>query len=159
MSTDPSTYCFNHTMLRVKDPKVSLKFYVEVLGMKLLHQMDNEAGKFTLYFLAYADDVPTNKEEAHAAAFSRPGVLELTHNWGTESDPSFQGYHNGNTAPQGFGHIAVVVDNLEAACARFDTMGVSWKKRVHEGNMKNIAFLLDPDGYWIEILESGFPRK
>jgi lactoylglutathione lyase len=57
-----------------------------------------------------------------------------------------------------FGHIAVTVDDIEAACARFDSLGVRWQKRLTDGNMKNIAFLLDPDGYWIEILQSGFPR-
>jgi lactoylglutathione lyase len=78
---------------------------------------------------------------------SRSGILELTHNHGTESDSEFQGYASGNTEPgRGFGHIAITVDNIEAACARFDKLGVSFKKRLTEGKMKNIAFLLDPDG-------------
>ncbi|KAI9595653.1 lactoylglutathione lyase [Syncephalis fuscata] len=159
MSTSTANYCLNHTMLRVKDPKASLQFYTEVLGMKKIYQMDNEQGKFTLYFLAYMDAVPADKEAAHRAAFGQSGVLELTHNWGTESDETFQGYHNGNADPRGFGHIAITVDNIEAACVRFDTFGVKWQKRLTDGNMKNIAFVLDPDGYWIEILQSGFPRQ
>ncbi|KAI8055187.1 lactoylglutathione lyase [Syncephalis plumigaleata] len=159
MSTNPANYCLNHTMLRVKDPKASLHFYTEILGMKMIHKMDNENGKFTLYFLAYTDTVPSDEGAARRAAFSQSGVIELTHNWGTESDESFKGYHNGNSDPRGFGHIAITVDDIEAACARFDSLGARWQKRLTDGNMKNIAFLLDPDGYWIEVLQSGFPSQ
>ena len=75
------------------------------------------------------------------------GVLELTHNHGTESDPSFTGYVSGNTEPgRGFGHLAISVDNIEAACERFEKLGVPFKKKLTDGKMKNIAFILDPDG-------------
>jgi lactoylglutathione lyase len=75
------------------------------------------------------------------------GVLELTWNHGTESDPNFAGYASGNTDPgRGFGHLAITVDDLEKACDRFETLGVPFKKRPKDGNMKNIAFILDPDG-------------
>ena len=83
------------------------------------------------------------------------GILELTHNHGTESDPDFQGYASGNTDPgRGFGHIAITVPDIEKACARFETLGVPFKKRLTDGNMKHIAFILDPDGYWVEIVPS-----
>ncbi|KAG0224255.1 Lactoylglutathione lyase [Actinomortierella wolfii] len=151
-------------MFRVKDPKVSIAFYEEVLGMKLITKLDNPDGKFTLYFLAYVRGEEATQLEAKsenerkAYAFSRPGVLELTHNWGTENDADFK-YANGNQDPgRGFGHIAVVVDNIEEACKRFESFGdrVKWIKRQQDGRMKNIAFLADPDGYWIEILNKGF---
>jgi lactoylglutathione lyase len=85
------------------------------------------------------------------------GVLELTHNHGTESDATFAGYASGNTDPgRGFGHIAITVGNIEEACARFESLGVPFKKKLTEGTMKNIAFILDPDGYWVEVVPSGF---
>jgi len=143
--TDISTYTFNHTMIRIKDPKKSLEFYQTALGMKLVKKSDHSNGKFSLFFLGYDDPsgqgMPIN---------SRQGLLELTHNWGTESDDSFT-YHNGNTEPKGFGHICIAVDDLEAACERFESLGVTFKKRPHEGSMHNIAFLLDPDNYWVEV--------
>jgi lactoylglutathione lyase len=86
--------------------------------------------------------------------FQLSGVLELTHNHGTESDPNFQGYANGNSDPgRGFGHIAITVDNIESACDRFEALGVPFKKRLTEGKMKNIAFLLDPDGFVFSFLQ------
>jgi lactoylglutathione lyase len=82
-----------------------------------------------------------------------PGVLELTHNHGTESDSNFQGYASGNAEPgKGFGHIAITVDDVEKACERFEKLGVSFKKRLTDGKMKDIAFILDPDGYVLKIL-------
>lgn len=75
------------------------------------------------------------------------GVLELTHNHGTESDGDFKGYASGNTDPgKGFGHIAITVDDVEKACDRFEQLGVQFKKKPSDGRMKNIAFILDPDG-------------
>ncbi|CAH1768011.1 9612_t:CDS:2, partial [Entrophospora sp. SA101] len=113
-------------------------------------------GKFSLYFLAYIpkDQVlPKSDDELSAYVFSREGVLEFTHNWGTENNPN-QSYHNGNTEPRGFGHIAICVDNIEAACKRFEELGVKFIKKLTDGTMKNIAFINDPDGYWIEIIPS-----
>ena len=74
----------------------------------------------------------------------------LLGNYGTEKDSNFR-YHNGNDEPQGFGHICITVDDMEKACQRFEEQGVKWKKRMTDGRMKNIAFILDPDNYWIEV--------
>jgi len=148
------SFKFNHTMIRIKDPKVSLKFYQEVLGMELVQTMENS--DFTLYFLCW--DHSNGKESAQYKLEQRgyrEGVLELTHNHGTETDDSFVGYHNGNKEPRGYGHIGVSVDNIEEACERFEKLGAKFQKRLSDGRMKNIAFMLDPDGYWIEI----FPAK
>lgn len=151
---DPATndYIFQQTMLRVKDPKKSLKFYSDVLGMRLLHHMDFPAFKFSLYFLGYEyeGDVPKTDEERVAWCFSRKATLELTHNWGTENDAE-QAYHNGNADPRGFGHIGIAVPDLHAACERFEQMGVPFKKKPGDGKMRGIAFIIDPDFYWIEI--------
>lgn len=71
----------------------------------------------------------------------------MTHNHGTELDSDFKGYASGNTEPgKGFGHIAVTVSNVAEACARFEELGVQFKKRLTDGKMKSIAFILDPDG-------------
>jgi len=145
-------------MIRVKDPKVSLKFYEEVLGMELLS--DVKFDSFTLYFLAFdkSGGKLTAKEKAESR-FSREGVLELTHNHGTESDPTFKGYASGNEEPgKGFGHIAITVPDVEKACERFEKFGVNFKKRPSDGKMSDIAFILDPDGYWIEIVPPSIPN-
>ncbi|KAK1759733.1 lactoylglutathione lyase [Echria macrotheca] len=143
-TTDTATYRMNHTMLRVKDAEKSLKFYQEVLGMTLLRPHDG--GNFTLYFLGYGG-------KTGAGTADREGLLELTWNHGTEKDEQFA-YHDGNKEPQGFGHICVSVDHLEAACERLEKLKVNWKKRLTDGRMKNVAFVLDPDGYWVEIVQN-----
>ncbi|MED5500722.1 MAG: VOC family protein, partial [Pseudomonadota bacterium] len=82
-------FVFNHTMLRAKDPKVSLAFYTRVFGMRLLRKLDFPEMQFTLYFLARVDDadaIPEDDGERTAYTFSQKGVLELTHNWGSEED-------------------------------------------------------------------------
>ncbi|KUI59111.1 Lactoylglutathione lyase [Cytospora mali] len=148
--TDVSTYLMNHTMIRVKDAEKSLKFYQEVMGMSLMREGGNPSAGFTLYFLGYLgkQGLPVDGKTA-----DREGLLELTWNHGTEKDESFA-YHNGNDEPQGFGHICVSVDNLEKACERFESLNVNWKKRLTDGRMKNVAFVLDPDGYWIEVVQN-----
>ncbi|KAK9492312.1 Glyoxalase/Bleomycin resistance protein/Dihydroxybiphenyl dioxygenase [Lipomyces doorenjongii] len=156
--TDPSAYRLNHTMIRVKDPEKSLKFYQDVLGMKLLRTAEHEAAKFTLYFLGYNND-PNFVINSGVGVHNFEGVLELTWNWGTEKDPEFKGYHNGNDQPQGFGHICVSVDDLDAACDRFEKLGVNWKKRLTDGRMKNVAFILDEDNYWVEIIQNEGIKK
>jgi lactoylglutathione lyase len=83
-------------------------------------------------------------------------VLELTHNHGTETDKSFS-YASGNADPgYGFGHIAITVDDVEAACPRLEERSVPFKKRPNEGSMKGLAFILDPDGYWVEVVSNRF---
>lgn len=113
---------------------------------------------FTLYFLAFDhSNGKDSADEKGANRLNREGILELTHNHGTESDPSFTGYANGNSDPgRGFGHIAVSVDDIESACERLDKLGVKFQKKLTDGKMKNIAFILDPDGYWIEIVPQKF---
>ncbi len=153
-------YVFNHTMLRIRDPKDSLAFYQNVLGMSLLRQVDFIEWKFSLYFLAkFANSSEANMfenlsiEEKAKYTFSRESVLELTHNHGSEFSKELP-YHNGNTEPRGFGHICFSVPDLEVAQKRFDSLGVSFQKRLGEGGMKNIMFIKDPDNYWIEIVQA-----
>ena len=121
-----------HTMLRVGDLEKSLSFYTEVLGMKLLRRNDYPDGKFTLAFVGYDDE-------------DRSAVIELTHNWGVEK------YETGNA----YGHIAIEVDDAYGACEKIKSRG---GKVVREaGPMKHgstvIAFIEDPDGYRIELIQ------
>lgn len=121
-----------HTMLRVGDLERSIAFYTEVLGMRLLRRKDYPGGRFTLAFVGYGDE-------------SNTAVLELTHNWDTNS------YDLGS----GYGHIAIGVDDIVAVC---DQMRAKGGRVVREpGPMKNgttvIAFVEDPDGYKVELIE------
>ncbi len=121
-----------HTMLRVGELERSIAFYTEVLGMRLLRRQDYPEGRFTLAFVGYQD-------EAHGA------VLELTHNWDTAS------YDLGN----GFGHIALAVPDARQACDDIRARG--GKVAREAGPMKHgttvIAFVEDPDGYKIELIQ------
>ncbi|KIM45579.1 hypothetical protein M413DRAFT_66221 [Hebeloma cylindrosporum] len=155
-TAETASFKFNHTMLRIRDPAASLPFYQNIIGMELLSEKKSD--DFTLYFLAFNHEgKDLTKEEKEASRFAREGVLELTHNHGTESDPNFQGYSSGNSDPgRGFGHIAITVDDVEKACERFEQLGVQFKKKPSDGKMRHIAFILDPDGYWIEIVPSSF---
>ena len=143
-------------MLRVKDPKVSLGFYSRVFGMRVLRKLDFAEMKFSLYFLHRPAEgeapPPEDVGERTAWTFAQRGILELTHNWGTEDDPAFK-YHDGNAQPQGFGHICFSVPDLDAAVAWFDQHQVPFVKRHDQGKMRDVAFVKDPDGYWIEIVE------
>lgn len=121
-----------HTMIRVGDLDRSLRFYTEVLGMRLLRRQDYPDGRFTLAFVGYGD------EAEHS-------VIELTHNWDTER------YELGN----GFGHVAVEVEDAAAACDAVRALGGRVTREA--GPMKHgstvIAFVEDPDGYKIEFIE------
>jgi lactoylglutathione lyase len=123
-----------HTMLRVGDLERSLRFYTEVLGMRLLRRKDYPDGKFTLAFVGYGP------ETEHA-------VIELTYNWGTEK------YDLGTA----FGHVAIEVDDAYAACAEIRRRGGNVVREA--GPMKHgtsvIAFVQDPDGYKIELIQEG----
>lgn len=148
-------FVLNHSMLRVKDPAVSLDFYTRIFGMSLLRKLDFPEMQFSLYFLARLsedDAVPEDAGQRTVWTFSQRGILELTHNWGTETQAEFA-YHNGNAQPQGFGHICFSVPDLEAAIRWFDENKVNYVKRPEQGKMKNVAFVTDPDGYWIEIVQ------
>ena len=121
-----------HTMLRVGDLEKSLRFYCDVLGMRLLRRKDYPSGRFTLAFVGYGDE-DTNT------------VIELTHNWDTDH------YDLG----AGYGHIALGVEDIYDACQRLRDKGA---KIVREpGPMKHggseIAFVEDPDGYKIELIQ------
>ena len=140
-TTDTGSYRMNHTMIRVKDPKISLDFYQNVMGMKLKRTSENKDAKFNLYFLGYGADADKNSPNGVNPLAGHEGLLELTWNYGTEDDVGFR-YHNGNDEPQGFGHICISVDDLDAACERFEEKKVNWKKRLTDGRMKDLAFVL-----------------
>jgi lactoylglutathione lyase len=136
-------------MLRVKDPKRSLQFY-EFLGMNVIQKLDFPEWKFCNYFLAYNGPASLQGGDRHFT--DRNAVLELCHNYGTEDDPNYS-VVNGNTEPyRGFGHLAISVDNIEAACKRIEDAGYAFQKKLTEGRMRHIAFAKDPDGYWVEII-------
>lgn len=121
-----------HTMLRVRDLDESLRFYVDVLGMKLLRKKDYPSGEFTLAFVGYGEEQET-------------AVVELTHNWGKKE------YELGDA----FGHLALGVDDIRAAVERIRAAGA--KVTREPGPMKHgttvIAFVEDPNGYKIELIE------
>ncbi len=122
-----------HTMLRVFDLEKSLHFYTELLGMRLLRKADYPGGKFTLAFVGYGDESDT-------------AVIELTHNW-EQPEPY--------TIGSGYGHLAIGVADIYAACAALEKAGVKVPRP--PGPMKHgstpIAFIEDPDGYRIELIQ------
>lgn len=155
-------FVFNQTMLRIKDPAKSLEFYVNVLGMTLIKKLNFADMHFTLYFLGYLrhtdQPIPSGSVKRAEYAFSQKAMLELTHNYGTETDEAFS-YHDGNADPRGFGHIGITVPDVYAACEEFENNGVKFVKKPDDGNMKGLAFIKDPDGYWIEILSATTSAK
>ena len=166
LSKGTEEFVFNQTMMRIKDPKDSLEFYVNVLGMtlikKLYRKLDFPDMKFTLYFLGYLRDadepVPSDPVKRAEYAFSQKAMLELTHNYGTENDDSFS-YHDGNSDPRGFGHIGITVPDVYKACEEFEKKGIEFGKKPDDGNKKGLAFIKDTDGYWIEILSASTSSK
>ncbi len=148
-------YVLNHTMLRIKDPQRSLDFYTRILGMRLVRKLDFPAMQFSLYFLGDAHthaQPPEDTDSRTEYTFGRPALLELTHNWGAENDPAVA-FHDGNSEPKGFGHIAMAVPDIYKACTRLEGLGVTFVKKPDDGKMKGIAFIKDPDGYWIELVQ------
>lgn len=147
-------FMFQQTMYRIKDPRKSIPFYTGVLGMTLLKQLHFPEMKFSLFFMGYENpaDAPKDEKERTVWAMTRKATLELTYNWGTESDDST--YHNGNSDPRGFGHIGILVPDVDEACNKFEQQGVKFIKKPQDGKMKGLAFIQDPDGYWIEIFTS-----
>ena len=133
-------------MIRVKDPQKTIAFYNQ-LGLTLIDKYPNPDANFDLYFLGY--DYATS-ESAGRERSDREGLLELTHNYGTENDPNYKP-HTGHTEPLGFHHIGISVDNIQAACKRLDGLGVSWQEKLEEG-FPHRAFAHDPDGYYVELV-------
>ena len=129
---------FLHTMLRVGDLDRSIHFYTEVLGMKLLRKHDNEEYKYTLAFVGYADE-------------SEQAVIELTYNWGTSE------YDLGTA----FGHVAIGVDDIYGTCDTIRTNGgnITREPGPVKGGTTEIAFVEDPDGYKIELIQSNGATK
>lgn len=121
-----------HTMLRVTDLERSLDFYQSVLQMRLLRRKDYPEGRFTLAFVGYGDE-------------SEQAVIELTHNWDTHH------YELGN----GYGHIALEVEDLYAACAAIRAAGgqITREPGPMKHGSRHLAFIKDPDGYSIELLQ------
>jgi len=158
---DPSTeeFIFQQTMYRIKDPKKSLEFYTGVLGMRLFKDLHFPEYKFSLYFLGFtpAGAIPAAEDDRTFWCFNQKATLELTHNWGTEKDDTK--YHNGNSDPRGYGHIGIMVPDVEKACTRFEEQGVEFTKKPNDGKMKGLAFIKDPDGYLIEILSAHNMKK
>jgi lactoylglutathione lyase len=124
-----------HTMVRVTDIDKSLDFYCAKLGMKEVRRVSNEAGRFTLVFLAAPED-------ADRGAAERSPLLELTYNWDPEA------YAGGRN----FGHLAFEVDDIYALCDRLMTAGVTINRPPRDGRM---AFVRSPDNISIELLQKG----
>ncbi|ELR08168.1 Lactoylglutathione lyase [Pseudogymnoascus destructans] len=150
--TDVQSYKMNHTMLRIKDKDVSLNFYKDVLGMTLEHTSSNPDAVFDSYLLGYGSPVANDNIHGTDPRSKREGMVELTWNHGTEKKQGMV-YDNGNKGPEGFGHICISVDDIVAACERFEEKGVSWQKRLMDGPFR-IAFIHDPDEYLIEIIQN-----
>lgn len=147
-----AAFALNHIMLRVRDPERSIAFYRDLLGMRVLDRYDFPDMAFSLYFLGFVDEAgPTDPAERARWVFSQTGLLELTHNWGTEDDPDMR-YHNGNEDPRGFGHLGLAVPDVAELTRRLDEAQVEFVKRPEDGAMKGLAFVKDPDGYWVELL-------
>jgi len=130
-----------HTMLRVRDLDKALDFYCNKLGLKESFRIENEAGKFTLVFLAAPED---EKLVADSKSAGRPAPLvELTYNWGTDEDMQEARY---------FGHLAYEVDDIYAECERLMKAGVTINRPPRDGQM---AFIRSPDLHSIELLQKG----
>jgi lactoylglutathione lyase len=120
-----------HTMIRVRNLDASLEFFCKGLGLREMRRIDNEAGRFTLVFLAAPD--------------SPEAEIELTHNWGSDEDYG---------SARNFGHLAFRVDDIYARCAHLQAMGVTINRPPRDGYM---AFVRSPDLISVELLQQGEP--
>ncbi|CAH2352056.1 lactoylglutathione lyase [[Candida] railenensis] len=151
MPSFDNSFVVNHTCLRIKDPKVSIPFYVDNFGFKVVATFPFPEKKFTLYMLGYEHD----QETSHKNWSAREGILELCHNHGVEDDDSYT-LNNGNGAEhRGFGHICISVDNINVVEERLLASNAKFQKKLSDGRQKDIAFVLDPNGYWIELIQHG----
>jgi lactoylglutathione lyase len=134
-AVEPGKARFLHTMIRVRDLDASLRFYTELLGMKLLRKRDYPTGKFTLAFVGYGEETDST-------------VVELTHNW-DQKEPYALG--------SAFGHLAIGVPDVYKTCEALGAAGVKIPRpagpMAHGGSV--IAFIEDPDGYRIELVQRG----
>jgi lactoylglutathione lyase len=123
-----------HTMVRVRDLDRSLKFYCDGLGMRVLSAFDSEQGRFSLRFVSFTD-------------FASGPAIELTHNWDKAED-----YTHGS----GYGHIAIGVPDIHAACKRLEAAGgtVTTEPKHMVAGAPALAFVKDPDGYSIELIQT-----
>ncbi len=124
-----------HTMVRVTNIEASLDFYCKKLGMKEVRRVDNEAGRFTLVFLAASEDEASGRE-------TRAPLLELTYNWDPEA----------YTGGRNFGHLAFEVDDIYEICDRLMKAGVTINRPPRDGRM---AFVRSPDNISFELLQKG----
>ena len=122
-----------HTMIRVHDLDAALRFFCDGLGLREASRMENEAGRFTLIFLA-ADESP----EAE---------VELTYNW-----PDAEGHVETYTGGRNFGHLAFRVDDIYGKCAHLQALGYTIHRPPRDGHM---AFVKSPDGISVELLQAG----
>lgn len=127
-----------HTMVRISNVEQSLDFFCNKLGMVEVRRTENEAGRFTLIFLAARDDVERGRAE-------QAPLLELTYNWDPED---YKGGRN-------FGHLAYRVDDIYETCARLQDQGITINRPPRDGYM---AFIKSPDGISIELLQKGEPK-
>jgi lactoylglutathione lyase len=129
-----------HTMVRVANLDTALEFYIAKLGLVEVSRMENEAGRYTLVFLAAPGDV-------EAAEVRKAPLLELTYNW-----PAEDGAGETYTGGRNFGHLAYSVENIYETCARLQAAGVTINRPPRDGHM---AFIKSPDGISIELLQRG----
>nr|WP_022693758.1 VOC family protein [Ponticaulis koreensis] len=135
-----------HTMVRVTNLDETLKFFCEGLGLKEVRRVDNEAGRFTLVFLAAPEDLDRAKFDASGTPL-KEGIpmVELTHNWDPEE------YSGGRN----FGHLAYQVGDVYEVVERLSAMGVTINRPPRDGYM---AFVRSPDGISVELLQKGKPQ-
>eukprot|EP00631_Chrysoreinhardia_giraudii_P000211 CAMPEP_0197421766 /NCGR_PEP_ID=MMETSP1170-20131217/10986_1 /TAXON_ID=54406 /ORGANISM="Sarcinochrysis sp, Strain CCMP770" /LENGTH=205 /DNA_ID=CAMNT_0042949043 /DNA_START=79 /DNA_END=696 /DNA_ORIENTATION=+ len=158
-------YVMQQSMIRVKDPAASLKFYTEVLGFKLIMHRDFPQWNFSVYFVAHGvGDVPDDEDGRWDLCMRTPGCVELTWNYGSEGEDGAV-YNTGNSDATGtsdgqkirggFGHLGITVPDVYEACQRFKDLGATIHKSPNGGGMKGLAFVKDPDGYLVEVLPQG----